>query len=57
MEVNRVYWWQHQEKMPAVSTAKIHRSVRITPKVERPKCFEDYAVELDNLDCVAPEVY
>lgn len=58
MEVNRVYWWQHQEKTPAVSTAKVHRSVQVTPKVERPKSFEDYSVQLDNPDgCVDPEVY
>ncbi len=57
MEVNQVYWWQHKEKTPAVSTAKIHRSVRITPNVERPKSFEDYTVELEKLDCAAPEVY
>lgn len=25
MEVNRVYWWQHQEKMPTVSTVIISR--------------------------------
>ncbi len=58
MEVNRVYWWQHQEKTPVVSTGKVHRSVQITPKVERPKSFEDYSVQLYNPEgCVEPEVY
>ena len=58
MEVERLYWWQHSEKTPAVSTAKIHRSVKITAKADRPVCFGDYDVELEKLEgCVEPEVY
>ena len=57
METCRLYWWQHEEKTPAVSTAKIHRSIHITPMKEKPKSFEDYRIELDELDCVEPEVY
>lgn len=57
MEVCRLYWWQHKEKTPAVSTAKIHRSVRIKPIVERPKKFNDYEITLESLDCTEPEVF
>lgn len=57
MEVCRLYWWQHSEKTPSVSTAKIHRSVRIEPKVDRPKKFDDYEITLETLDCTAPEVF
>ena len=57
MEVCRLYWWQHNEKTPAVSTAQIHRSVKITPRVDRPRCFEDYSVDVQELPCVKPEVY
>lgn len=57
MEVCRLYWWQHEEKTPAVSTAKIHRSIKIQQLKDRPKCFMDYAIELEELDCVKPEVY
>ena len=58
MEVERVYWWQHNEKTPAVSTAKIHRCVKITPLSDRPKCFEDYDITLENPEgCVMPEVF
>lgn len=57
MEVCRLYWWQHEEKTPAVSTAKIHRSVKITPETEQPKSFADYKIELEDLPCVKPEVY
>lgn len=57
MEVCRLYWWQHKEKTPAVSTAKIHRSIRIRPLKDRPKSFEDYSVELEALECAEPEVF
>ncbi|MSS63531.1 type I-C CRISPR-associated protein Cas7/Csd2 [Velocimicrobium porci] len=61
MEVCKVYWWQHNEKTPKASTAKVHRSIQIKPKksVVRPKSFFDYDVELLPLDCecVAPEEY
>ncbi|MDO5408098.1 MAG: type I-C CRISPR-associated protein Cas7/Csd2 [Eubacteriales bacterium] len=57
MEVCRLYWWQHEEKTPQISTAKIHRSVKVTEKVDHPRCFDDYQVELEELPCVKPEVY
>lgn len=57
MEVCRLYWWQHSEKTPAVSTAKIHRSIRIEPKVDRPKKFDDYEITLEPLNCTKPEVF
>lgn len=57
MEVCRLYWWQHNEKTPAVSTAQVHRSVKVTPLVDRPRCFEDYEIKVEALPCVVPEVY
>lgn len=57
MEVCRLYWWQHNEKTPSVSTAQIHRSIKITPLVDRPRSFEDYDVRAEELSCVKPEVY
>jgi len=57
MEVCRLYWWQHNEKTPSVSTAKVHRSIQIHELKERPKSFGDYSVTLEKLDCVEPEVY
>ena len=57
MEVCRLYWWQHNEKTPFVSTAKVHRSIQIHELKERPKSFKDYSITLEKLDCVEPEVY
>ena len=57
MEVCRLYWWQHEEKMPAVSTAKVHRSVKIEKKPDHPRPFNDYDIYYENPGCVEPEVY
>lgn len=57
MEVCRLYWWQHETKTPEISSAKIHRSVKIVEKVEHPRNFADYSIELEELSCVKPEVY
>jgi len=58
MEVARVYWWQHDSKTPKCSPAKVFRSVQIGLKdgVIEPKSFEDYDIELGELEGVEPEV-
>ncbi|MBB5263031.1 CRISPR-associated protein Csd2 [Catenibacillus scindens] len=56
MEVSRMYWWQHNEKMPSASSGKIQRSFQINCKTERPKCFEDYDIQWHLDNCVEPEV-
>ncbi len=57
MEVCRVYWWEHNCKTPKISTAKIHRSVKISLKegVSVPAKFEDYDIALEDTG-VAPEI-
>lgn len=57
MEVCRLYWWQHEEKTPAVSSGKLQRSFHIEAKTARPKAFTDYDITLEPLSCVAPEVF
>ena len=56
MEVRQLYWWQHEEKTPAISTARIHRSIKVIPQTERPKTFEEYKVEIELLEGLKPEV-
>ena len=56
MEVCRMYWWQHGEKMPAVSSGKIQRSFNIK-EVSRPSRFEDYDITWELDGCVKPEVF
>ncbi len=49
MEVCKVYWWKHNCPMGQYSSAKVHRLVKITAKMDDPKEFEDYDVEIDSL--------
>lgn len=56
IEVCQMYWWQHHEKMPAVSSGKIQRGFKIN-KVEYPVKFEDYGITWEGDNCVAPEVF
>ena len=41
MEVCQMYWWQHEEKTPAISSGRIQRAFHIDP-VSRPKDFTEY---------------
>lgn len=56
IEVRRMYWWQHAEKTPAVSSGKIQRSFKMKD-VSRPSKFEDYDITWELDGCVEPEVY
>ncbi len=58
MEVCRVYWWKHDCRTPKVSSAKIHRALKVTLKdgVVKPASFFDYDIAVDEVDGVKPEV-
>ena len=56
MEVCRMYWWQHGEKTPAVSSGKIQTSFKMN-EVRRPARFEDYDIQWELEGCVKPEVF
>lgn len=58
MEICRLYWWRHNCASGQYSSAKVHRSVRVTPRagVSVPACFEDYDVTLEPLPGLEPEV-
>ena len=58
MEVYKVYWWQHNCREGQYSTAKVHRSVHITPKdtAAIPTSAEDYTITLDTLPGLTPEI-
>ncbi len=49
MEVCKVYWWKHNCPIGQYSSAKIHRLIRIAAKVDDPKEFEDYDIQVDSL--------
>lgn len=60
MEVCQLYWWKHNCKIPAVSTAKVHRSLHIEEKEpeKKPLSFEDYVVTMNEIPgAPVPEIY
>lgn len=59
MEVNKVYWWEHNSKMGQYSSAKVHRSLKIELKedVVEAKSFENYTLKLNNLEGLKVEEY
>ena len=48
MEVHKVYWWKHKEKLGQYSAAKVHRSVekriKVKEGIDEPKSIDDYYV-------------
>ncbi len=58
MEVVKLFWWQHNCKDGQYSSAKVHRSVHVTPKDTSalPSCVEDYTITLDELPGLVPEI-
>lgn len=58
MEVCRVYWWEHSCKTPKVSSAKLHRALKIKLKegVSTPHSFYDYDITLAEIEGVKPEI-
>ena len=58
MEVVRVYWWRHNNKIGQYSAAKVHDSLKISLKedVMIPSSVEDYNIELDELSGLMPEI-
>lgn len=58
MEVIKLYWWKHNNKIGQYSSAKVHHSLEIVPKagVTYPKSAEDYDITLTALEGLEPEI-
>ena len=58
MEVVKLFWWEHNCKDGQYSSAKVHRSVHVTPKNPEgiPTCVNDYEITLDELPGLVPEI-
>ena len=56
MEVHKVYWWEHNNKMGQYSSAKVHRSLKVESKEDEPKSFDDYTITLEELEGLKVEV-
>lgn len=58
MEVVKVFWWRHNNKIGQYSSAKVHKSLEVTKKadVENPSSADDYDIVINALDGLAPEI-
>lgn len=59
MEVNNVYWWEHNSKIGQHSSAKVHRSLKIGLRegLDEAKSFEDYDISLSELEGLEVQIY
>ena len=57
MEVHKLYWWTHSNKIGQYSSAKVHNSVHIEMKseCERPTSIDDYNIWVDELEGLKPD--
>lgn len=58
MEVVKLFWWKHNCKEGQYSTAKVHRSVKVSLKdgVVNPASIDDYNITYDVLEGLVPEI-
>lgn len=56
MDVYKVYWWVHDCPSGQYSSAKVHDSLKVVPRVDAPQSIEDYDITLKELDGLTPEV-
>lgn len=59
MEVNKVYWWEHNSKIGQYSSAKVHRSldIQLNEDVNEAKSFGDYTITLNSLEGLQVQEY
>ncbi len=60
MEVVKMYWWKHNCASGQYSSAKVHRSLKVTEKEHldrEPRSVADYDIALETLEGLEPEVY
>lgn len=58
MEVVKIYWWKHNNKIGQYSAAKVHDSIKVTLKedVAVPSSVDDYVITVEELTDLVPEV-
>ncbi len=58
MEVKKLFWWKHNNKIGQYSAAKVHNSIKIRKKSldAVPRNIEDYEIVINNLEGLEPEV-
>ena len=57
MDVEKLYWWNHNCPSGQYSSAKVHSSLKVKPLCNNPVNIEDYEIEIESLDGLVPEIY
>lgn len=58
MEVNNVFWWQHNSKLGQYSSAAVHRTVKVEKTEDTlPPSIENYTITVTPLEGLAVERY
>lgn len=58
MEVNKLFWWEHNSKLGQYSSAKVHRSVKVEKINDHfPQSIENYEIKVEPLEGLAVEAY
>jgi len=49
MEIKKVYWFTHSNKLGVASSAKVHDLIKadVKPEIEKVKLYEDYIISID----------
>lgn len=58
MEVVKLFWWEHNCPNGQHPSAKVHRTLKVSPKPDKPEpeCAMDYDIKTDDLNGLKPEV-
>ena len=58
MEVCKLYWFKHNCKNGQYSSAKVHRSIKVTQKEQNkiPSSIDDYEITVEELPGLTPEI-
>lgn len=57
MEVEKVYWWKHNNKAGQYATGKVHRSLHIEVNTTPITSMKDVTIYVEELEGLQPEVY
>jgi len=59
MNIHKLYWWSHNNKIGQYSTKKVHDSVSITKRfgVSAPKSIDDYEITEGPLEGLKLDIY
>ena len=57
MEVYKVIWWKHNCPGGQYSSAKVHRTLKVSKKREEPRTVQDYDIYVEPLEGLEAEIY